>query len=148
MAKSWIFAFVFLVLLLIGVSSVSAQTTEFVYQGQLQNSGVPANGNFDFEFLLFDALTGGAQVGSTLTRSAVVVANGTFAVRLDFGSNFPGANRFIEIHVRQTGGGGFTPLSPRNQILSAPYAIRSMTVTGPPQCAQRPRQQMTPMPGL
>jgi hypothetical protein len=38
-----------------------AQTTEFTYQGRLQNASAPATGNHDFQFLLFDALTGGTQ---------------------------------------------------------------------------------------
>jgi len=54
--------------------SVRAQTTEFTYQGSLQNSSAPANGNFDFEFLLFDAASGGTQFGSTLTRRPLVCA--------------------------------------------------------------------------
>ncbi len=103
-----------------------AQTTEFIYQGQLQSSAAPATGNFDFEFLLYDSLSGGTQVGATLTRSSVAVANGIFSVKLDFGANFPGANRFLEIHVIQTGGGAFTPLTPRQAVSSAPYAVKSL----------------------
>jgi hypothetical protein len=42
-------------LILIGISGrVAAQTTQFTYQGQLQNSSAPANGTFDFEFALYD----------------------------------------------------------------------------------------------
>ena len=108
-------------------AAVAAQTTEFKYQGHLQNSSVPANGNFDFEFALFDAATGGAQIGSTLTRSSVTVVNGIFAVSLDFGNGFPGASRYLEIRVRQSGGGGFTALLPRQNVASAPYAVKSIT---------------------
>lgn len=107
--------------------TIEAQTTDFTFQGQLQNSAVPATGNYDFEFLLFDSLTGGAQVGSTITQSSVAVSNGTFSVKLNFGANFPGANRFLEIHVRQTGGGGFTPLTPRQALTSTPYSVKSVT---------------------
>lgn len=103
-----------------------AQTTEFTFQGSLQNSSVPANGNFDFEFALFDSLAGGVQLGPILARSSVPVVNGTFSVNLSFGAQFPGANRFLEIRVRQTGGGGFTTLSPRQAIGSSPYAIQSL----------------------
>lgn len=107
--------------------SIFAQTTEFTYQGRLIIASAPATSNYDFEFDLFDAVSGGVQVGSTLTRSSVTVANGDFSVKLDFGDQFPSANRFLEIRVRLTGGGGaFTPLSPRQQITSAPYAIRSL----------------------
>ncbi len=103
-----------------------AQTTGFTYQGSLNSSGVVANGNHDFEFALFDAASGGAQLGSTITQSSVVVTNGIFAVSLDFGSQFPGAGRFLEIRVRPSGVGGFITLAPRQQITSSPYSVKSL----------------------
>lgn len=91
-----------------------SQTTEFTYQGKLSTSGAPANVNHDFEFALFNGA--GAQLGATLTRSNVVVTNGIFTVSLDFGSEFPGANRFLEIRVRPAGsGGGYQQLLPDNR---------------------------------
>ncbi len=108
----------------------SAQTTSFTYQGRLQDAGTPANGNYDFQFALFDSLSGGGQVASTQTLSTVAVAEGMFTVQLDFGGNaFSGANRFLEIRVRPTGGDNFTTLAPRQQITSTPYAIRSANAT-------------------
>lgn len=104
---------------------VLGQTTELTYQGQLQSSSAPASGNFDFEFALFDG--GGAQIGPTLTRNGVAVSGGIFLVNLDFGTGFPGATRFLEIRVRQSGGGGFTTLSPRQPVTSSPYSIKSLT---------------------
>lgn len=112
------------VVVLLFSSNGHAQSTEITYQGQLESASAPANGNFDFEFRLFDG--GGSQIGSTLTRGAVSVTNGIFSVNLDFGSNFPGASRFLEIGVRQAGGGAFTTLSPRQAVSSAPYAIKSL----------------------
>lgn len=110
--------------------SASAQTTAFSYQGSLNTSGSPANGNHDFEFALFDAVVGGSQLGSTQTRTNVAVTNGTFAVSLDFGSQFPGANRFLDIRVRTSGGGAFTPLAPRQPVTSAPYSINAAQLGG------------------
>ena len=89
-----------LVITLNAFSSAFAQTTEFVYQGKLINGGSPASSNHDFEFLLFDSLAGGTQIGSTVMVNGVTVTDGTFSVRLNFGAQFPGANRFLEIHVR------------------------------------------------
>jgi hypothetical protein len=103
------------------------QTTEFKYQGSLTDGASPANGNYDFELALYDALNGGNQVGATLTRNGVVVTNGIFAVQLDFGNQFPGALRYLEIHVRVTGQPGFTPLTPRQLISSTPYNVKSLT---------------------
>src|SRR5207248_447770 len=96
------------------------------FQGTLKDSANPANGNYDFDFLLYDASSGGTQLGTTQSKANIAVLNGIFAVLLDFGSQFPGANRFIEIRVRQTGGGAFTTLTPRQQINSSPYSVKSL----------------------
>jgi len=116
-----------LVLVVCLVSSATAQSTGFTYQGRVADSGTPVNGNYDLQFALWNSLSGGAQVGSTQTLNAVAVSNGVFTVNLDFGANaFPGANRFLEISVRPAGVGSFTTLTPRQPITSTPYAVRSL----------------------
>ncbi len=119
-------SFVTITLLCLGTLMSHAQATDFLYQGQLQNTGSPANGMFDLEFALFDSATGGGQVGSTVARSGVQVSNGIFSVELNFGNQFPGTNRFLEIRVRPAGGGAFTTLLPRQPLTSAPYSIKSL----------------------
>ena len=42
--------------------------TTFTYQGRLTDGGNPASGAYDLQLALFDAATGGAQVGPTLSR--------------------------------------------------------------------------------
>src|SRR5256884_2575957 len=116
---------VVVIAILVGATMTLAQTSSFTYQGRLTDGGTAANGNYDLQFVLFDSLSGGAQVGSTQTLNTVAVSNGVFTVSLDFGANsFPGANRFLEISARPTGG-SFTLLTPRQQVTSTPYAIRS-----------------------
>src|SRR5690606_40317095 len=44
------------------ITNLSAQTTEFTYQGKLKVSGVDANGQYDMRFRLFDAEAGGIEV--------------------------------------------------------------------------------------
>ncbi|MCL6647478.1 MAG: hypothetical protein K6U89_03995, partial [Chloroflexi bacterium] len=39
--------------------------TAFTYQGQLTRGGNPVTGQCDFTFQLFDAASGGSQVGNT-----------------------------------------------------------------------------------
>jgi hypothetical protein len=73
-----------------GSTSVLAQTTSFTYQGKLTDAGTAANGIFDFEFRLFDATAGGAQIGSTVSRNDVPVTDGIFSVVLDFGAAIEG----------------------------------------------------------
>ena len=85
-------------------ASAYGQTTSFTYQGNLQNAGSPANGNYDLEFVLFNVSSGGSQLGSTISQNGIVVSNGDFSVTLDFGNQFSnGGNRFLEIHVAPPG---------------------------------------------
>src|SRR5437016_3049651 len=76
-------------LIALAAPSAHAQTplgTGFTYQGQLKNGGSPASGLHDLRFRLFDALTGGVQVGVALCLDNVVMADGLFTVSLDFGA--------------------------------------------------------------
>src|SRR5882672_1376830 len=115
-----------MLLILFGATSAFAQTSGFTYQGRLTDGGTVANGNYDFQFALWDSLSGGAQIGSTQTLSNVSVSNGVFTVTLDLGApSFPGEDRFLEISARSTGSGAFTLLRPRQQVTSTPYAVRS-----------------------
>jgi|CXWL01.1.fsa_nt_gi hypothetical protein len=125
MAKVLTLVLLLFTLYVCSAPKVRAQTTEFTYQGSLKDGANPANGNYDFEFALYDAASAGIQLGSTQSRNGVAVSNGGFSVSLDFGNQFPGASRFLELRVRPTGGGAFTPLAPRQQIVSAPYSIKS-----------------------
>src|SRR5437879_12027884 len=112
--------------LLMNVSAAIAQTSSFTYQGRLTEGGSAANGNYDLQFAVFDSLSGGTQIGSTQTLNTVAVTGGVFSVTLDFGADsFTGANRFLEISARPSGGGSFTLLTPRQQVTSTPYAVRS-----------------------
>ena len=61
------------------------QTTAFSYQGSLADGGGMADGMYDFEFTLFDALTGG-NIAGTDEHLGVQVLDGLFSVELDFGS--------------------------------------------------------------
>src|SRR2546428_758471 len=117
-------------LFLIGAAgSVSAQSTAFTYQGRLTDKGAPASGLYDLSFGLFDAESGGIQIGNTLTGNGVSVTKGLFVLSLDFGAApFNGADRWLEIGVRTNGSsGGFTPLTPRQPISAAPYSVNALT---------------------
>ncbi len=94
----------------------------FTYQGILKTSGIPANGNYDFQFSLWTAATGGSQVGSTLTRIGVSVSNGVLTTELDFGDVWDGNDRFLQIAVRPSGSGSYTTLSPRVKVNRVPYS--------------------------
>ena len=108
--------------------AAKSQTTAFTYQGNLTDGGNAANGNFQMQFKLFDALAGGTQIGSTITNVPVTAAAGAFTARLDFGAPaLTGANRWIEIAVRRNATESYVTLSPREQIASSPYAVRTLS---------------------
>ena len=101
----------------------SAQGTAFTYQGRLTDGGNPANGSYDLRFGLFDVTND--PVGGLLTNSATAVSNGLFTVTLDFGNQFPGGARLLEIAARTNGGGAFITLTPRQPLDPTPYSIYS-----------------------
>jgi hypothetical protein len=80
-------------------------------------------------FKLYDAGSGGNQIGSAITNSTSF-ANGLFTVNLDFGAGaFNGSARWLDITVQS--GVDAEPLTPRVQVLAAPYALYAMTPAGP-----------------
>ena len=122
------FILVFVIMLISGTASASPQFasngTGFTYQGKLIDGGVPANGTYDFQFRLFDALISGNQVGSTITQPGVTVTNGLFTVQLDFGNVFNGTALYLEIGVRPgSSSGSYTTLSPLQPLSPTPYAL-------------------------
>lgn len=123
------FSLIVIAVLVCCTTAVIAQTTEFTYQGKLTDTGTAANGQYDFTFRLFDSASGGAQISTDIFIDNVSVSSGIFTVNLDFGTTAfsNGAARFLEISVR-TGAstGAFTLLTPRQQIKSAPFAIKSL----------------------
>ena len=58
------------------ISIVVAQGTAFTYQGRLNDGASPANGAYDLTFTLFNAPTGGANLGTTNVFDDLVVSNG------------------------------------------------------------------------
>jgi hypothetical protein len=109
-----------------------AQGTAFTYQGRLDNGGVPVTGNYDFQFYLRDALSGGNPVSITNAPTLVGVSNGLFTVTLDFGNDpfAAGAPRWLEIGVRTNGGPAYLALAPRQALTAVPYAMTAGNLTG------------------
>jgi hypothetical protein len=100
----------------------AALGTAFTYQGHLTDADGPVNGSCDMSFKLYDALSGGDQVGSTAAVDGVEVREGYFGVELDFGASaFGGDARWLEVAVDC--GNGSATLSPRQALTPAPYAL-------------------------
>lgn len=102
-------------------------STEFTYQGELKQAGVPVDGLADFEFSLWDAGNGGNQVGPNAWVREVDVVDGLFTVQIDFGSDvFDGEARWLQITVTYPSGSGTpTTLSPRQPLTAMPYALQA-----------------------
>lgn len=117
--------------LLGGPHSISqAQTSNaFTYQGWLQNGTTYVNGTCSFNFSLFDAPSGGNQLGTTISKTGIKVTNGYFSVSLDFGPIFTSNTlRFLEIQNVNCGlPGDPVNLSGRVTINPAVYANYAIT---------------------
>src|SRR6185295_18598449 len=94
---------VFLIaILLLAPSRSHGQISAFSYQGRLTDGGSPANGTYILQFELFDASSGGAQIGSTIADISLTATNGVFSTSLDFGAAaFSGPDRFLQISVKK-----------------------------------------------
>ena len=109
------------------VSEAAPVGTAFTYQGRLIDANNPADGEYDFQFKLYDANTAGTQVGDDVNRPDVNAVDGYFTVELNFGSGiFTGDARWLEILVRPGDSNDFSDfvtLSPRQEVTPTPYAI-------------------------
>ena len=80
-------------------------TTAFSYNGMLRSGGSPANGSFDIEFRLYNAASGGSQIGAPVTLLGQDVEDGLIAAELSFGAAFSdGGQRWLQVGVRPAGG--------------------------------------------
>jgi hypothetical protein len=102
----------------------SQMGTSFTYQGRLTDGGNPANGEYDLQFYVYDALNGGSWQ-ALVTIENVAVQEGLFTALLSFGPGvFTGQARYLEIRVRPGGStGAYTTLLPRQIVTPAPYAL-------------------------
>jgi hypothetical protein len=98
----------------------------FTYQGRLLVNGQPANGQFEVWGYIFAEPVGGSFIGTTGGQTVDVV-DGLVTVQISGdAATFTGAERWLEIRVRQGKSGPFTTLSPRQLITPTPYAIRAL----------------------
>jgi len=93
----------------------------FYYQGILTEGGRPVNGSRQMEFKLYNASSGGSQVGSTIPKT-VSVSSGQFNVALTWGSNQIDG-RALWLGVRAKDSGGVWRDLGRKQIRAVPYAM-------------------------
>jgi hypothetical protein len=113
------------------VSQAAPMGTAFTYQGHLYDANYAANGLYDFQFKLYDANSGGVQLGNDVNKPDFDVIDGYLTVELDFGTGvFTGDARWLEIGVRPgdlNDPNVYTSLSPRQEVTPTPYAIYAET---------------------
>ena len=98
----------------------------FSYQGQLLDSGSPANQKYDIIFRAYNQETGGVDIAEESVLG-VQVNNGLFHIpELDLGDTvFMGDEVWLELAISPVNEGNFTTLSPRQRISAAPYAVQA-----------------------
>ncbi len=106
--------------------------TGFTYQGQLNQSGSPVTGTAHFRFSLWDAVSGGAQVGANQIVPNVLVSGGIFSVELNAGAQFgslpfDGDARWLQVEVCTNAAcSATTVLTPRQPLTGTPYAHQAI----------------------
>lgn len=109
------------------VVHAEALGTGFTYQGRLDQNGTPVGGTvWQMVFELYDAEVDGNPSGQPVAVDEVSMVDGLFTVTLDFGAEaFNGDNLWLDIQVERNEGDGLTPLSPRQPVTAAPYALQT-----------------------
>jgi len=109
--------------LVTGAALAAPLGTDFTYQGILADSGVPADGVFDFRFGLWNASSGGDEVATAVEVGDINVTDGRVSVQLDFGDVFDDTALWLAVEVRDGGStGGYTSLGPRHALKGGPQA--------------------------
>ncbi len=123
--------------LAIALASAAPLSTAFTFQGQLKDAGIPADGDYDMRFSLFNAASAGATVAGPLifdgapgNGAPVNVTNGLFSAVLDFGPVYDGTALWLHVEVRTHGVGGYTALAPRQPLTAAPFALYALDGPG------------------
>ena len=110
-------------------SSAQAAPQLIAFQGRLTDANSnPRNETVSMTFSIHDALTNGSQLW-TETQPAVVVSNGIFSVQLGAVTPIPPSvfssdTRYLQVTV------GAEALTPRQRLLSSPYAVSAASVNG------------------
>lgn len=104
----------------------AASDKQFTYQGRLDFQGQPYTGTADFQFTLWDAPSGGSQIGSVNAKNGVEVEDGLFTTELDFGAEPLQGTRYLQIRVRApSGSGDFFTFPDRTRISASPFSIQT-----------------------
>lgn len=112
---------------MVGTCAAGVMGSTFTYQGVLTDGGSPVSGDVDLRFSLWDASSGGGQIGSSIVVGDVAVSDGRVTVPLDFGDVFDIYELWLAVEVRDGGStGAYTLLTPRQELTAAPFAASAL----------------------
>lgn len=108
--------------LLLALASARLGAANFVFEGQLDDHGAPANGRYDVQLAIYRDAELGAALSAPIVFNAVDVVDGRF--RLDFEVPREAAEpAWVELAVRDVGTTGFSSIPGRTKAMQAPAAI-------------------------
>lgn len=117
---------VYAAIVVFSATSAMSQAVTINHQGSLKFNGVPANGNYDFEFDVYTTATAGQFAGG-FSVFDVPVVNGIYSANLSYPLVTLGTSpRFLQLYVRPSGTTTWTELTPRQSFTQAPYAVQSL----------------------
>lgn len=125
-----------LLFLLSPIASAAPLGRSFTYQGELSQSGTPIDGAVNLRFSLWDAASGGTQIGASQIVSGVLATKGLFTAEVNAGDEFgaqafDGQARWLQIEVCSDAGcSSTTVLGTRQAITGAPYALGPWQMNG------------------
>lgn len=103
-------------------ATLPVQAATWIYEGHLDDRGVPANGRYDILLAVYRDAEFGATLVAPITFDAVEVADGRF--RLDFEVPLKsGETAWVELALRDAGVGAFSVIPGRTKATQAPAAI-------------------------
>ncbi|MBK6725695.1 MAG: tail fiber domain-containing protein [Xanthomonadales bacterium] len=114
---------------LLAAIASSAHAAEFVYQGQLDDRGVPANGRYDLRIAAYTDEKSASGLMAPIEFSSVEVKDGRFELRFD-APLAKDREAWLEVAVRDVGAGNFATIPGRSKAISAPLIGACWSSTG------------------
>ncbi|MBK6725681.1 MAG: tail fiber domain-containing protein [Xanthomonadales bacterium] len=107
----------------------AAHAGEFVYQGQLDDRGQPANGRYDLRIAAYTDEKSASGLMAPIEFSSVEVKDGRFELRFD-APLAKDREAWLEVAVRDAGSAAYASLPGRSKAISAPLIGACWSATG------------------
>ena len=107
----------------------AAHAGEFVYQGKLDDRGVPANGRYDLRIAAYTDEKSASGLMAPIEFPSVEVKDGRFELRFD-APLAKDREAWLEVAVRDAGSVAYASLPGRSKAISAPLIGACWSATG------------------